>query len=269
MNYEIKPYTRIVEITPDDARQILEGNTKNRPLAKTVIERYARDMKNNSWKMNGETIKISSDGRVIDGQHRLCAIIKSGKAITSMVTYDLDFDVFDTVDCGQKRSAGHVFAIKGEKNYTNLACATRLYARYKRNEIDKPDNTLTTADIEKTLADNPGLRESVEIAAKHYTKVMSLSHAAACHYIFSQLNKDDADIFIVKLLTGIGINASDPVHRLRSRLIDNSLSKSKLPVAYIIALTFKAWNFFRDGKPVKSLRYRTDGDSAEAFPIPQ
>jgi hypothetical protein len=269
VNHTIKPYTRIVEITPSDARTILEGNTNNRPLSKSVIMRYANDMKNNSWKMNGETIKISLDGRVIDGQHRLCAVVHSGVTIISMVTYDLDFDVFDTIDCGKKRTAGHVFAIKGEKNYTHLASASRVYARYEANELEKPDNRLTNIDVENTLEKNPDIRISVEMAASLYTKIIPISIAAACHYIFSRIDKNDADIFIEKLLTGAGININDSVYLLRSRLIENSASKAKLPSVYIIALVFKAWNYFREGKPVKNLRYRTDGNSVEAFPVPK
>jgi hypothetical protein len=269
VNHTIKPYTRIVEITPSDARTILEGNTHNRPLSRSAIMRYANDMKNNSWKMNGETIKISLDGRVIDGQHRLCAVVHSGVTIISMVTYDLDFDVFDTVDSGAKRTASDVFSVQGEKNTAVLAGAARIFTRYLNGDIEKPDNKLTTSDIEKTLRKYPEIRESVTFTVMNKTKIISPSIAAACHFIFSQINKEEADMFMFKFMTGAGINVNDQTFPLRSRMIDNSASKSKLPQKYIIALIFKSWNAFREGRIIKTLRYKTDGDAPEQYPVPK
>lgn len=269
MNYEIKPYTRIVDLTPDFARDLLEQNTSNRPLLISAVCRYANDMKNGSWKMNGETIKISSDGRLIDGQHRLHACVMSGCTIKSMITYDLDFDVFDTVDSGKKRTASDVFSVQGEKNTTILAGAARIFTRYLNGDIEKPDNKLTTSDIEKTLRKYPEIRESVTFTANHKTKIISPSIAAACHFIFSQINKEEADMFMLKFITGAGINVNDQAFLLRSRMIDNAASKSKLPQKYILALIFKSWNAFREGRIIKTLRYTSDGDAREQYPVPK
>lgn len=67
-------------ITPDLAKQLLSLNIKNnRRISSVRVESYARDMRDDKF---AETtmITIDENGRLIDGQHRLHAVIKSGKA---------------------------------------------------------------------------------------------------------------------------------------------------------------------------------------------
>lgn len=67
-------------ITPDLAKSLLSLNIKNnRRISSVRVESYARDMRDDKF---AETtmITIDENGRLIDGQHRLHAVIKSGKA---------------------------------------------------------------------------------------------------------------------------------------------------------------------------------------------
>ena len=70
----------LVLITPDLAKQLLSLNIKNnRRISSVRVESYARDMRDDKF---AETtmITIDENGRLIDGQHRLHDVIKSGKA---------------------------------------------------------------------------------------------------------------------------------------------------------------------------------------------
>ena len=62
-------------ITPDQARQYLAFNTNNRNLRKAHVEKLANDIKNGRWVYNSATIVFNGDGTLLDGQHRLAAII--------------------------------------------------------------------------------------------------------------------------------------------------------------------------------------------------
>jgi hypothetical protein len=64
-------------ITPEMAERILSGKAPNRHVSAGVIHKYARDMVAGRWRLNGQTIKISSSGKLLDGQHRLEAAKKS------------------------------------------------------------------------------------------------------------------------------------------------------------------------------------------------
>lgn len=100
-------------ITPEQAQEILtnndnyfkiiKGNQQRKVRAKTV-DIYAKDMSNDKWKINGETIKFDKEGRLMDGQHRLRSIVKSGKSMITLVVEGIDNEVMDTIDVGLKRS---------------------------------------------------------------------------------------------------------------------------------------------------------------------
>lgn len=62
-------------ITPETAKSWLLKNVHNRPLRDGLVTTYATDMANEQWQSNGESIKFSSEGELLDGQHRLAAVI--------------------------------------------------------------------------------------------------------------------------------------------------------------------------------------------------
>lgn len=106
-------------ITPDMAAELLQRNVRNRSVSRETVEAYARDMRNGSWVLNGESIKFNRLGELIDGQHRLHAIISAGVQATLFVIYDLPdgalengMTVMDTVDRGRTRSVADQLRIQ-------------------------------------------------------------------------------------------------------------------------------------------------------------
>ena len=77
--------TSIETITPQLAKDILANNNLNRNINATIVGHYADAISRGQWELNGEAIKIAHDGRLLDGQHRLMAVIKSDTPITTLV----------------------------------------------------------------------------------------------------------------------------------------------------------------------------------------
>lgn len=76
----------IVLITPELAEELLRKNTENfRSLDVARVEVYAKAMRAGKWELNGESIKISHDEVLLDGQTRLHAIVRSGVSVRSVV----------------------------------------------------------------------------------------------------------------------------------------------------------------------------------------
>ncbi len=65
-------YTK--EVTPFMAAKLLENNQVNRKRSEGHIKFLAKQMSAGNFKLTGETVKISTDGKLLDGQHRLHAI---------------------------------------------------------------------------------------------------------------------------------------------------------------------------------------------------
>lgn len=102
--------TTVVQvITPSMAKSMLENNKANRPISKSDVSRYARDMKSGNWVLTHQGILVGKDGALIDGQHRLMAVVTSGVALKFSVTYDenVSTPLELPLDTGRKRS-GHV-----------------------------------------------------------------------------------------------------------------------------------------------------------------
>ena len=71
----------LVKITPLMAETFLSRNFGNRTPKKSTIEGYARDMLDGKWQLTHQAIAFDADNDVIDGQHRLYAVILSGMTI--------------------------------------------------------------------------------------------------------------------------------------------------------------------------------------------
>jgi hypothetical protein len=72
-------------ITPEMAKKYLEKNADNRKIRKTTVATYANDMKNGRWELTHQGIAFNDQGELVDGQHRLAAIVDSGVSIRMVI----------------------------------------------------------------------------------------------------------------------------------------------------------------------------------------
>jgi hypothetical protein len=124
--------TEKVSVTPDLAKQLLSQNNGNRNVVQARVDFYASQIAKGLWKLSHQGIAVSKSGRLIDGQHRLAAVIKAGIAIDLMVTTGLPDSVFDVVDTGRARRARDTLSIAGAKSSSTLAAAIKLKLLYER-----------------------------------------------------------------------------------------------------------------------------------------
>ena len=87
----------VMYITPDQASKWLANNHTGRRKIPSESERIARAILEGKWVVSGETIIVDSDGRLLDGQHRLEAIVLAGIAVPSVVALNVDPRVAGTI----------------------------------------------------------------------------------------------------------------------------------------------------------------------------
>jgi len=260
MNVEMK------SITPADAAHMLTMNTSNRPANVHHVKRLARQMTLGRWKINGDTICMNGT-RLIDGQHRLMAIIESGCTIQTLVVEGIDSDAFDTKDIGKRRTAADTLAVNGEANCKSLAAALGVIDRYMTSRMDRAVR-YENNEIETLLEKYPEVRESIKVCRKTKGMVPQAT-LVACHYLFARKDKAAADEFVENLLQGMNLSEGDPEYVLRERLLKNSLASAKMTSMSIAAIIVKAWNAKRLGASIRLLRFFEAGDKPEAFPVVQ
>ncbi len=258
----MKTHTKL--ITPKLAEEILAKNTNNRPINNAKVAEYTKAMREGEWMQNGDTICLSTE-RLIDGQHRLHAIIRSGVPIECIIVDDLDPEVIRTKGIGKKWNGADILAFKGYKQCKATAAALQQVDLYLTGRVGK-HVTYSNNQIVELAEKHPGIRDSVLLCGDT-RRLISRAYLTAYHYLFSKKDASAANKFVDKLLTGVGLNEGDPIYLLRERLLTNSLAKAKVTDDYLAAILIKAWNFSRAGKTIKSLRFREVGENPEAFPV--
>lgn len=250
-------------ITPNIADHLLKMNKNNRSVKPGRVRRYSYALANNEWQLNGETIKIGADGRVLDGQHRLLAIIDSGVPMTTLVVRNAADTVFRTIDTGVNRNAGDTLQIEGYPNSRVLAAAAFGYIAIERGG-DFSGVNVTTKTIEQTIEDHPLIVPITQLFISCKAKRVTPAYAISVCTVGAELHSvDDAQEFLQTLTEGTGLQKNNSIWLLRERLMaDKANTKSHLTRVQRTAITIKAWNYYIQRKPMTILRWGID----EAFP---
>lgn len=123
-----------MDITPELASQWLENNFRNRPVKRDVVLAYARDMLRGTWVATHQGIAFNDRDELIDGQHRLLAILEAKITVRMMVTFGLpaqingrEMTTMDCVDRGATRSVSDQLKIQhGLKHASEIAQTARI-----------------------------------------------------------------------------------------------------------------------------------------------
>src|SRR5690625_6568367 len=90
--------TLVETITPKKAKDLLEKNTHNRPVSNKRVDHYASLMKAGKWHLTHQGIAISKTDVIIDGQHRLLAVVQANMPIDFSITYGVEDETFKFVE---------------------------------------------------------------------------------------------------------------------------------------------------------------------------
>lgn len=134
--------------TPERAAEALaKCNTGNRALRQSVANRYADLIRCGGWKVSPDGIVFGASGRLIQGQHRLTAVVRSGVAVDMVTWRDVDDSVFSVFDRGVLRSVSDALEVDRK-----LAEVARLAAsiRYTLPGV----NDLTVREMCEKLAES-------------------------------------------------------------------------------------------------------------------
>ena len=100
-------------IGPNEAKDLLQANNCNRSVRKNAVEQYAAEMQQGEWHLGCDAIGFDETGTLINGQHRLHAIIQSEKAFPFLIARNLPRKSRDSLDVGKKRQLHERITIAG------------------------------------------------------------------------------------------------------------------------------------------------------------
>ena len=272
---------QIVNVTPDLARQWLDQNGKNRRYSQANAKKIAKAITDGQWSLNGETICFDENGRLLDGQHRLHAVVIAGVSVPmSVATGVSDPNAFQTYDSVQRtRGADQIAEMKGVENSRKVTAAARVVINWeKSSSIEEFHRKImaSPADGPHEVSDKAvEIQQEFEACRKMVGDgILKMTRVGAgllgLVVVLNRIDPVATQSFFRKVSTGVVDSPNDPALIYRDRLLSgNGIARNerRWRVA-AMAMTVKAWNANKAGRTIKILRFRQDGDTPETFPAP-
>lgn len=225
-----EPRLSLEEITPSKAEHYLKKNRANRPVKPGNILKLKNDLQQGNFKLTHQGIAFDWDGNLIDGQHRLMAIIESGITVSMYVTYNCDPDIFKVIDSGSTRNANDVLKLLGASNYSTITAGIRLilwtYDRYAvqngfYTKKSYKNYTITNAETAAFYSENAKNLEDLASKAKYLRSLnTAITPSAVLGFLFLAKQKYGCEEIAYNFIHRIASGAE-----LRNGSVELALSK--------------------------------------------
>lgn len=259
---------RVETITPQLARKWLDKSAtiRQRGVRKNRVEKLTHAILAGQWQITHQGIALSPDGEVLDGQHRLLAIIAADQAVQMMVMRNVPHEVFESIDTGASRSPSDSLKIAGFTNTNILAAMIRTVLVYEQvvgtagGEWLTLERQVTTADILNYLDDQDNKDAAYAALKSGHSIAQAVSRFGATTPLASAnliLRTHPTDVgpatlaeFNARLCDGVMLAKNSPILALRRWLVSdtgyvNLSSGARRPVA--ISIVLKAINDYALG----------------------
>lgn len=256
-------------ITPAKAAEYLAKSGPNRNPISAVLDRYVRDLREGRWEVTGQPIIFSTQGKLLDGQHRLLACVEADRPITTLVVRGVSPSAFAKMDIGRSRTAGDVLSASNFNHAKLIAAAARALIGLEMVEdkgaspakVRWNQNVTHTQIRDYARKHKEALYTAVEEVYSHGPEARSLLRPAsvfvAMRVRLGRANETRAKEFFHALVSGADMEEGDPRLLLRNTLMRVNADKHlKRGNAWKAAVLIKAWNAYLNDQEIKSLRWK-------------
>lgn len=268
--------TSIVEtITPAKAQEYLNKSGGNRNISTPVVTSYATSMKAGKWLLNGESITFDTNGVLLNGHHRLHAVIKAGVPIRSFVTRGVEHECFTTFDCGRHRTVGQLIGMQGIKHYNIISSSINLAIRLVNGQRIQENRSVkhmgrTNTDMIDFF--NQDREFFIEIgffcqSLASRARILDCSIVGGTLYFLVRVGCYDLDYVkdFFSQLCSLDTCDNEIIDAFRKRLIKNAASNTKLKRQVLFALLIKTWNSYVTGRKTVILKYDSERETYPKF----
>jgi hypothetical protein len=257
-----------VTMTPEWASQILDHNTRNRAARPLRVKRIADDIASGRWMLTPQTVSIASNGTLLDGQHRLMAVVQAGRSVEMMLATGCPSECFAAIDTGDSRTPGDILKIEGASNYNTVAAIIKtvhLYNKYPGNSWTGPLANLSKQEIaEYYRADPDGWERAAKFAISlQKSPCVQVTAIGAFNYLYSSAGfasspSGDDEKFSQEYLqlycTGEMLSAGNPILAFRNwQAVYWKVAQVK-KVQTQLACHIKAYRYWRDEVQLKQFK---------------
>lgn len=232
----------LLKVTPEIAAEFLSRNTAGqRSLSEPNVEKYGADMVTGEWHFTGAPILFNFNNELIDGQHRLKAIIASNEPQILLIIRGVDPDAMVAIDTGRRRSYANILQMRKIKNSSAVAALASRVAHWDMGNygcrgVPRRTNAKFTSSLPSN-AQKDAVTEryekaygiTFEAAAKFAVNAyaarpgISVSTYALGWTILSGINKDLRELYFHELL----VESRDPKSGYPITALTNRLARLK------------------------------------------
>lgn len=255
----------IVEVTPTMAKKWLDAkHGGQRNITPLRVAALAKAMAAGEWTDSNDAICFDKLGFLVNGQHRMAAVVKSGATCRFVVMRDVDEASMGTIDTCRPRSLGDNITMDGgscgkwaeaivramfawDNGFTQLrggndnAKASRAeYLAYYRQH-------------EKEITDSFQARKYTTL-----TRFIPPAIASALWIIFGRIDTGQRDEFLAQVNAPEGILREEPEYMLHTVYNNHKLKRISVSRDIQFFFAIKAWNMRRTGKRTQVLSYKPD-----------
>ena len=265
---------KLESITPELATEWLTKNTSNRGLRDQAVLQYARDMLMDRWLLTGETIKFDTEGKLLDGQHRLEAIVKCNRTVPMFVARGLEPDAQKVMDTNLKRTTGDMLKLQGFTNHMTLAAVVRLAMTYQTNvpptrRKSTASNAPTHIEVSEFVEKNPEIVDAVNTTMRYRNTIdIPPSVTGVVWWELSKLDPDMCNTFFESLANNTTNGVGDPRNALIQRLFSARRNSESIPQNAYLSMIFRVWNAWIRGDEMYRLQLTSNDGGLIPIPDP-
>lgn len=240
---------KVEKITPEIAKKYYAKSRGNRVIRRKTVNEYIAQMKKGLWVLNGETVCFDVNGALMDGHHRLLAIMESGVTIEILVVRGIDPKAWYTYDQGKSRSGGDIFQLDGISNpFAAKAIVAKCEAinekkiLHRRNQIQYTSKS--NAELLEIYKANEKLfRDALSMYLKYqedFRKLLSPAYIGGVA-AFLMLYKGCTKSYVSKFWEDFALGILPMYKQARTALGVASGSKT------IMQIVYSAWHAYEHG----------------------
>ena len=251
-----------MDVTPEKAELWLKNNFKNRSVSEDVVKAYARDMINGIWVPTHQGIAFNDKDELIDGQHRLRAIVLSRVTVRMMVTFGLpsqiagkEMTTMDAVDRGRPRSVADQLTIQhGMKHGTMVAAICTALGGLCYGERTRRLTVGQTIEVFRQF------EEGIHYVIEHRSREIGLRSTGVLAGFAFALMTEDAVAQKKKVIENLAPNS-----RLKPDPAGTAAWDENTPIAKMMAALNTGEGFCRKKSAMEKLRGFLTSDESKLF----
>ncbi len=242
-------------ITPVKAQEYLDNNVGNRPISQVQVRRFVDLLHEGSWRVDAGTISFDRNNILIDGQHRLSAIVEAGIGAQAWVQRGCASDTKYVIDTGRPRTRQQILSMDGVQNAALINGAVALVMQYElsgrlgnanagRNTTVRKFEHLETH--QRHNEDPEAWQEAARLSAPSYRALKGhLGPTPLATMAYLMLRQDAARAFDFFEQLSDEAPACETIRSLRKRF---KMSNCKHRELWYLLL---AWDSFKMGRAIK------------------